>query len=190
MPQGAFCAARAGPGHLRSGNRPRGRRSNFGPRTDALWLRLPVQAAAASGRWLLEVDYPAPNRREARLVRDGRIRRHVTMGNTLTAAGRPLRTRSHAAMRDPEPQQRHEIWLRVQTCSTRVAPVRLHPDDAFVVRESGRLLLQGPMFGVTLTPPVFAPHARLLVGASMFFVSFSGLGHQCPWDQQTVGWRR
>jgi diguanylate cyclase (GGDEF)-like protein len=179
---------------------PQGRRNNFGPRTDALWLRLPVVAAAGSGRWMLEVDYPALNHIEAWLVRDGRVVQHLRMGNTLSAAERPLRTRSHTAMLDFEPRQRYEIWLRVQTRSTLVVPVWLHPADGFIAHESGRLLLQGLMFGVTLMllvfsvvngislrDPVFALYALLLIGVSMFFVSFSGLGHQFLWNRQT-GW--
>jgi len=179
---------------------PEVRRNNFGPRTEALWLHFAVRAEAGSGRWVLEVDYPALNRIDAYLVRDGRLVQQATMGNALAAADRPMRTRSHAATFDLAPQQRYDVYLRVQSTSTLVVPVRLHHDDAFAAHESGRLLLQGLMFGVTLMllvysvvnglslrDPLFAPYTLLLLGVSMFFVSFSGLGHQFLWEQQT-GW--
>jgi diguanylate cyclase (GGDEF)-like protein len=179
---------------------PEARANNFGPRTEALWLRVAVQPTGGAGRWVLEVDYPALNRIDAYLVRDGQLVQQVAMGSTLPAADRPLRTRSHAAVLDLAPDQRHELYLRVQSTTTLVVPVRLHSGDAFVAHESGRLLLQGLMFGVTLTllvfsvvngvslrDPVFAPYALMLIGVSMFFVSFGGLGHQFLWDVQT-GW--
>ncbi len=172
--------------------------NNFGPRGGALWLRVPIEQASRSSRWVLEVDYPALNRIDAYVFRDGRVQQHALMGNTLPASERPMRTRSHAVILDLEPNASYELYLRVQSDSALVVPIRFHDADAFVADESPRLLLLGLMFGVslmllttslvngvTLRDPVFMHYALMNVGVSLFFVSFSGLGHQFLWPAQT-----
>lgn len=172
--------------------------NNFGPHLGALWLQVPLVQVSRVTRWVLEVDYPALNRIDAYVVRDGQLQHHVLMGNTVPTSERPMRTRSHAVMLDLEPGPAYELYLRVQSSSALVVPIRLHHADAFVAGESARLLLQGLMFGVTLMlfassvvnglslrDSVFAHYALMILGVSMFFVSFSGLGHQFLWPAQT-----
>lgn len=172
--------------------------NNFGPRNGALWLHVPFTQASQVARWVLEVDYPALNRIDAYLVRDGRVERHALMGNTVPASERPMRTRSHALMLDLPPEAAYDLYLRVQSESAVVVPIRFHHADGFIAAESARLLLLGLMFGISLVllgntlinglslrDPVFAYYALMIVGVSMFFVSFSGLGHQFLWPAQT-----
>ena len=119
------------------------------------------------------------------------------MGSSLRADDRPMRSRSHAVALEL-PAGSHEIYLRVESTTAIVVPIRLHKADGFVGYESGRLLLQGLMFGFTITllvtsvvngvslrDKVFAQYALMLVGVSMFFLSFSGLGHQFLWQDQS-----
>lgn len=172
--------------------------NNFGPREGAMWLHVPIRQASQDTRWVLEVDYPALNRIDAYLTRDGRLERHVLMGSTVPAPERPIRSRSHAVTLDLMPDSGYDLFLRVQSTSTLVVPIRFHHAEAFVAHESGRLLLQGLMLGValmllatslvngfSLRDPMFLHYALMNIGVSMFFVSFSGLGHQFLWPAQT-----
>lgn len=172
--------------------------NNFGPRRGALWLHLPVTQHGASARWVLEVDYPPLNRIDVALFRDGELLQQARLGNSVPSAERPMRTRAHAVALDLPQPGRYDVYLRVSSGSTVVVPVRLHPADAFVTAESGRLLLQGLIFGlalmllvtsiangVGLRDPLFASYGLMIVGVSTFFVSFTGLGHQFLWDAQT-----
>ena len=172
--------------------------NNFGPRGGALWLHVPLRQASFSARWVIEIDYPALNHIDVYLVREGRLQRHLPMGNSVPASERPMRTRSHAAMLDLQPDAAYDVYLRVQSTSALVVPIRFHHADAYVANESARLLLLGLMFGVglmllatslvngiTLRDPVFAYYALMNLGVSLFFVSFSGLGHQFLWPVQS-----
>ena len=173
-------------------------RNNFGPRTEAVWFRVPVQTSeATAGRWMVEVDYPPLNRIEAWVVAADRVVEHALMGSDVPTGTRPIRSRSHVFAFDLEPGSVHEIYLRIESASTLAAPIQLHREADFVQYESGRMLLLGLMFGATLLllastvfnwislrDPMFFFYAMLLVGISMFFVSFSGLGHQALWSTQ------
>lgn len=171
-------------------------KANFGPRAETLWLRLPVQASIAD-RWIVEVDYPPLNRIEAWVVVDGQIIRHVLMGSDIPAAQRPSRSRAHIFAVDLRPGPVHDIYLRVDSATTVVTPIRLHREAGFVTYESLRMVLLGLVFGATslllvttfingisLRDPAYFFYALMLVGITMFFVAFSGLGHQFLWSTQ------
>jgi len=172
-------------------------RNNFGMRTEALWLRLPLVVRGAGRRWVLELDYPPLNRIDAWLLEDGRVVKQVAMGNTLAAAARPIRGRSHAADLEFAGAGRYELYLRVVSTSTLVVPVRLHEPDQYVRQESLRMLVQGVGYGLALMllasslihafalrDLLFLYYAAMLVGVTTFFVSFSGVGHAFLWSAQ------
>ncbi len=171
--------------------------NNFGPRRGALWLHLPLNQTSDRARWVLEIDYPPLNQIDVALYRDGELLQQARLGNRVPAAERPMRTRSHAMPLDLPQSGRYELYLRVQSGSALVVPVRLNPAEEFVAAESSRLLLQGLIFGLALMllatsvtngiglrDPLFASYALMIVGVSTFFVSFTGLGHQFLWDAQ------
>ena len=177
---------------------PQGPRNNFGVRHDALWLHLPLQSAGGSGRWVMEVDYPALNRIDAYLLRDGRVVARHRLGNELPFDQRPMRTRAHALSLDLPPGVPHELLLRVASTSSMIVPITLYRADDFLTHESARQLLQGLMMGVTLAllaysalhgfslrDPLFAQYALMLLGVGTFFVSYTGIGQQHVWNEQT-----
>lgn len=172
-------------------------RANFGPRPDTVWLRVPVRAEI-SDRWLLEIDYPPLKRIEAWVVRDGQAIQHAVMGSDIAAGDRPMRSRAHVTAVGLAAGVEHELYLKIDSATTVVTPIRLHREAAFVAYESQRMLLLGLMFGATLLlismtlvngfslrDPAFFYYAFMLIGVSMFFVSFSGLGHQFLWSTQS-----
>ena len=171
-------------------------KANFGPRPETLWLRLPVQAEA-SDRWIAEIDYPPLNRIEAWVVLDGRIVGHALMGSDIPSGQRPSRSRAHVFGVDFQPGPVHEIYLRIDSATTVVTPIRIHREAGFIAYESLRMLLLGLVFGATilliattlidgisLRDPAFFFYALMLSGIMMFFTSFSGLGHQLLWPTQ------
>lgn len=172
--------------------------ANFGPRPGvSVWLRIPVQALADE-RWVLEVDYPPLNRIEAWVVSGDRVREHALMGSDIHADQRPVRSRAHVFLLSLEAGPIQEIFLKIDSSSTVVTPVRLHREAAYVAYESRRMLLLGLMFGsaillialttingISLRDAAFFYYATMLVGISLFFISYSGLGHQFLWSTQT-----
>jgi hypothetical protein len=172
--------------------------ANFGVHRAPLWLRVPVVRSGGGAHWVLELDYPSLNRIDAWVLRPGGEVRHVVMGNALHALQRPMRTRAHAMTLDLPDREPVEIVLRVQTASSMVAPVRFHTEPGFLQHESRRQLLQGLMFGLTLAllvytvahglsmrDPLFAQYATLIAGMSVFFLAYTGIGHQHLWDEQS-----
>jgi len=172
--------------------------NNFGQRPGALWLHVPLLQASHDTRWVLELNYPALKEIDVYVVQHSTVLRHVHMGDTVPAAHRPMRTLSHAVMLELAAGSRYDLYLRVRSSSALVVPIRLHHSDSFVAIESAQALLQGLMLGValmllstslinglSLRDRVFIYYALMILGVSMFFVSFSGLGYQFLWDSQT-----
>lgn len=171
-------------------------KANFGPRAETIWLHVPVRARIAD-RWIVEVDYPPLNRVEAWVMVDGQLLRHVLMGSDTPVAQRPSRSRAHIFAVDLRPGPVHDLYLRIDSATTMVTPIRLHREAGFVAYESMRMLLLGLIFGATslllattfingisLRDPAYFFYALMLLGITMFFVSYSGLGHQFFWSTQ------
>lgn len=171
--------------------------NNFGPTTGALWMHVPFDVRTEAYAWVLDIDYPPLNLIDVYILRDGRTFDHAVMGNRVPVTRRPLRSRGHAMPLVIAPGT-YDLYLRVETTSAMVVPIRFERAESYLHSESGRLLLQGLLFGVTLMllitslvngfslrDPVFGWYALMMIGVSTFFVSFSGLGHQFLWSSQT-----
>ena len=77
---------------------PRGAYATLGMDKEVVWLHVPLAVSAGGeGTWILDLDYALLHRVD-RLpaLRDGKVVRHVTLGNSQPFAARPLRGRSHA----------------------------------------------------------------------------------------------
>ncbi len=171
-------------------------RGNFGQSDAALWLRLPVTVEVDRRRWILEVDYPQLNRIDAYVFAGDLLVQQAAMGSKVPATERPMRSRSHTMFLDLDAGS-YEVYLRVQGNSTLVVPLFLHDEACYVAHESTRMLMQGLMFGVTsmllvfsvfqgigLRDRVFVWYAGMLIGVSIFFIPFTGLGQLLLWDAQ------
>lgn len=170
---------------------------NLGRRADAVWLRLPLQAAQG-GRWVMEIDYPSLNRVDVFLLADGRLQASHRLGNDQPFSQRPLKARVHAVAIELEAGRAHELLLRVRTDSTMLLPITFHRDGDFGQHEARRQLLQGLLLGVLLAllvycavnglglrDPLFALYGALLLGMAVFFTAYTGIGQQHLWDEQT-----
>lgn len=173
---------------------PTGTASNLGRSTSTAWLRVPLSVAGprALDR-VLEIDYPSLNRVDVYLVQQGRVLQHQRLGNELRFGERPLPSRSHAAPLRLAPGE-YELLLRVNTLSSMLLPMTLRTPQDFTRAESTVQLLQGLIAGVTLCmllyslahwvslrDRVFLDYALLLIGNTVFTLSYFGIGAQYLW---------
>ena len=99
-------------------------RGNFGTRSDALWLHLPLHNASDAGDWVLQFDYALLQRIDVVLLRDGRELQRAVLGSQLPFAQRPLPTLTHALSLQLPPGERAELFVRVQTSTAMLLPIR------------------------------------------------------------------
>jgi hypothetical protein len=156
----------------------------------------PRPTSAAAGCWR-STTHPL-NEVDVHVVSDGRPVAHHRLGNALPFDQRPMQSRAHAVTLDLPAGQSHELFLRVHSTSSLLVPLRLYREDAFLQHESQRELVQGLMIGVTLAllvysvvngvslrDPLFWQYALMLLGVTTFFVSYTGIGNQHLWNEQT-----
>jgi len=174
---------------------PNSPHANLGVRRDVVWLRVPLSVPLQDdGRWVLDIDYPSLDRVDVHVVSDGRIVRHLVLGDHLPFDERPLASRSHAAPLVLERGVDHELLLRVQTTSSMIVPLRLVKAEAFHQRESRLQMLQGLAAGIGLCllmyalahwvggrEPMFLYYAITIASITLFFFAYYGLGPQYLW---------
>lgn len=175
--------------------RPGTPQANLGPRADAVWLRLPVQVDPADdGNWVLDIDYPPLDRIDVFVVRDGTAIAQATLGDHLRFDQRPLPSRSHAMRLTLPPGQPLTLFLRVQTRSSMVVPLRLLKAELFHALEAQVQLVQGLLAGIALCLALYAltqwlgsresmflHYAVAVAGVALFSFSVFGLGAQHLW---------
>lgn len=173
---------------------PAGPHANLGPRTDTVWLRVPLQVEPqAPRRWVLSVEYASIDRIEVFQPRAGAAGDPIVLGRSLPFSQHPLPSLAHATALELEPG-RHELLLRVRTRSSMVLPVVLATPEAFLAAEARFQLLQGLMAGamlclllysltqwVAVRETMFLHYGISIAGTGLFFVAYSGLGPQHLW---------
>lgn len=169
--------------------------ANFGVQRQPMWLRLPLQVQGANGRWTLQIDYAPLNRVDVYRLSQGKLVQQAVLGNAQPFEARPVHSRAHALTMDLSPGE-HEIYLRVQTRSSMLVPISFLRDDAFLVQESSRQILQGLAAGIvlgllayslahwlSLRDRLFLQYAVMLLGVAVFFLSYFGVGQQYLWPE-------
>ncbi len=171
-------------------------RANLGVRRTPVWLQLTVQAGAVQeGRWLLDIDYPSIDRVEVFLLRDGRLEQQALLGDHLPVAERPM---PHRALNVPlrlSPGQAHELWLRVETTSSMILPIRLISAPALARYEAAMQFYQGIAGGIGLCLAIYALahwigtrdasflwYACAELSITAFFYALEGVGPQHWWE--------
>ncbi len=173
---------------------PHSPHANLGPRTEAVWLWLPLRTAADAPRqWILSVDYASIDRIEVYRVA-APAAPPVVLGRALPFSAHPIPSAVHALTLDLDPGATHELLLRVQTRSSMLLPISLSTPEAFHAREASRQLVQGLMAGAMLClllysltqwtvvrDGMFFAYALVTGGTGVFFFAYSGLGPQHLW---------
>jgi diguanylate cyclase len=169
--------------------------ANLGPRTDAVWLRVPLHVPRTEfGRWVLDIDYAALDRIDVYVVTDGVPTQHHVLGDQLAFHLRPLPSNSHAVALALERGVEQDLLLRVHTTSTMIVPMRLVADVRFHAEKARVQMAQGLLAGIglclfvyaivhawTLRSAMFVYYALALAASSLFFFAFYGLAAQHLW---------
>lgn len=176
-------------------NLPTTAHATLGLRTDAAWLRIPVEVAPDAERfWILDIDYATLQRIDIYVVRNSQIVRRAVLGDVIPVSERPLASRSHAMTLEFLPNVRHELFLRVETHGTMILPITLNRPTAFASRALAEQMLQGLLTGLalclliysvgqylSLRETLFIKYALLISGSLLFSLLYFGIGAQYLW---------
>lgn len=168
----------------------------LGLRTDAVWLRAPVNVSAQSnGFWVFDIDYAPLNAVDLFVVLDGKVVEKVRMGNLLPFEQRPAGGRAHSFGLNLKPGATYELYLRVQNTGAMILPLTLSKASFFLTRTLGEQMLQGLLTGlalclliyslaqwVSLGEHLFAKYALLITGSLLFTLLQFGVGAQFIWS--------
>lgn len=174
---------------------PRGAYSTLGMDKEVVWLRVPIAVSGdGEGTWVLDLDYALLNRVDVYSLLDGKVVRHVTLGDGQPFAARPLQARSHAVPLEFTAGGSREILLRVDTSGAKILPVSLSRLASFHAHALGEQLLQGALgcLGVvlllyslaqwvSLREHLYIKYALLVLFSGMFSVHFFGIGEMYLW---------
>jgi diguanylate cyclase len=170
--------------------------ANLGPRTDSVWLHVPLSVPVTEqGRWVLEIDYASLDQVDVFVVSDGRTTQHHRLGDNVLFGERPLPSSSHAVSLALERGTEPELLVRVRSTSSMIVPLRLVDARVFQASQARVQLTQGLLAGVGLCLMVYSlVHALLLRSAmfgwyaltvssiTLFFLAFYGLAPQHLWS--------
>ena len=173
---------------------PRRAHSTLGMDKAAAWVHVPLAVApGAEGTWIFGIDYALLVRVDVYLLRDGRVVRHVVLGNGEPFATRPLRSRSFATPLELAAGAQ-EILLRVDTRGAKVLPLSLERPAAFHARAVWEQLVQGALVGLgvilllyslaqwgALRRMLYAHYALLVACSTLFSLQFFGVGEMYLW---------
>ncbi|NDY92784.1 diguanylate cyclase [Ideonella livida] len=171
--------------------------ANLGVRREAAWLRVPLAVPPGhTGRWLLHIDYPSLDRIEVFLVVRGLPVPLARTGDETVYAQRTLRARGHLVPFQLPEGGRAELLLRVQTSSTMTVPLQILKAAAYAEQEAREQMAQGVLTGmslflllyslaqaVMLRDVSFACYGLVVLGTSLFTLSYFGLAQQHLWPE-------
>jgi len=172
---------------------------NLGSQRLPVALALDIAVAAdGGGPWVLDIDYPSLDHIELVLSDEsGQTQlQRWTLGDHHPYSQRPLASRSLAVPLDLQAGQRYRLTGLVRTTGSMILPLRLSRPETFRHAESGEGLLQGWLAGAMFCLLMyalaqgratrewaFAWFALTVMGTTLFFVSYQGLGLQHGWGE-------
>lgn len=176
---------------------PLGTPGNLGRTGDAVWLRVPLHVPGGVPQpRVLQIDYASLNHVDVHVVQGDEVLQLELTGNAMPLAARSMATRTLATALTLPPGD-SELLLRVRSHSTLVLPLTLRTGDNFITAESGSQLVLGTMLGlalcmliyslthwVSLRDRVFVEYALMLVGNTVFFISYFGVGALYLWGSE------
>lgn len=178
---------------------PQSAYATLGLQQKIVWLRAPVAVSAQSdGEWILDIDYALLNRIDVYVATDGKVVRHVELGNAQPWAQRPFSSRSHALPLTLQPGANVEFLLRVDTIGAMILPITLSKPFAFHTRAQNEQMLQGLLTSlglflllysllqwVSVREHQYLKYALLIAGSAFFSIHFFGIGEMYLWTDNT-----
>ena len=177
---------------------PSGPYANLGPRSDTVWLHIPLQTPAADGPWWLAIDYPPLDVAELHLLAEGKLVQRVLMGDHLLMSERPAPTSMHVAPLTLEPGRSYELLIRVRSASASalIVPAVLFNTPALIQHQSLVEMLQGLALGFGLCMICFTAARALItrewmyawftlacISGTLFFPAYFGVATQYLWPE-------
>ncbi len=174
---------------------PDGKAGSLGVRTDAVWLRVPLQVLGHQPViGAVNIDYALLNEVDTYLVHRGEIVQHAMLGNLQPLARRPLLWRTPAMDLPLEPGERYELYIRLRTGGGMIAPLFIGEKRLLDPRMLGEQMVQGIFVGlaacllvyslsqwITLRQRLFFYYGLLVLGSGGFSIQFFGIGGQFLW---------
>ena len=170
---------------------------NLGPQRQPVALLLDwVVAPGSGGAWMLEIDYPSLDHVELQLQGPDGQHQAWTLGDHHRFSQRAVLSRAFAVPLVLQEGQRYRLTGVVRTTGSMILPIRLERTDVFWLEESREQLLQGGLCGALLCLLVYAVsqgrvlreaahcwYALNVLGTTIFFFSYQGLGMQHLWGE-------
>jgi diguanylate cyclase len=170
-------------------------RGNLGSQRQPVVLGFDIVVQpGGGGDWVLEIDYPSLDHLEIEVRDDNGFKQVWVMGDHHPYRQRALASRSLAVPLTLETGQFYQVTGLVQTTGSMLLPMRLVRAETFRQDEARETLLQGILAGAMLCllihalaqgramrEPAFFWYATHVLGTTIFFVSYSGLGLQHLW---------
>ena len=170
----------------------------FGYREDALWIRTSLQYEGRQPQtWLLELAYPLLDSVDIYLLTASGALSHWSLGDTQPFAHRPLAAGDFLVPLRLEPEQRYQVYLRVQTSSSLSVPLNLWQEDQYFAVQQSTLVGHGLYYGIILIMVLYnlfiyfsVRHVSYLyyigaaLGCAAYVATVQGLGYQFLWPEQ------
>jgi diguanylate cyclase (GGDEF)-like protein len=170
---------------------------NLGPQRQPVALQLEwVVAPDGGGAWILEIDYPSLDHIELELTGPDGQRQTWTLGDHHRFSERAIASRAFAVPLVLQEGQRYRLTGVVRTTGSMILPIQLERPEVFWLHESREQLLQGGLCGALLCLLVYvlsqgralrdAAHfwySLNVLGTTIFFFSYQGLGVQHLWGE-------
>ena len=175
--------------------RPTTAPSTLGMRTEAVWLRVPLQVApSGADDWVLEINYAVLNRIDVYLIANQQVQHRALLGNLQPPINGARNARAPATMLRLKPDTAYDLVLRIENTGAMITPITLSRPGAYHARALDEQMLQGLLLGAGLCmllyslvqwagtrERLFSKYALLISGSLLFSILQFGIGAQYVW---------
>ena len=174
--------------------RPEAPIANLGRREHGVWLRVPLAADAADGRWVMHIDFAGLDHVDAWLLDGETVVDRAALGDHVPREQRPSDALAVAWPLQLKPGARYELLLRVESGNALVLPLRFTRPAAFNRAQEDRLLVYGVLVGIGIALLVYAAmlwadtrdamitwYALCSASGLLFLLAFHGVGARHLW---------
>jgi len=187
-------------------NRSKNQSMQFGYRSDAIWLSVPIHNhtdAVISNN--LEIRYAPLDKIDVYLINgDDTIESHTTLGDQLPYYDRPIDSRHHIAPLVFEANTSYQLLIRVESKSSLALPIYLSSIDELYQYEHYLSIAMGMFYGLSfglffynlillllIKDVVYLYYIIYVLGYTLFMASIDGLLYQLwpnspDWESRSI----
>lgn len=174
---------------------------SFGYSDSVFWIYLPLTNLGERGiDRLFEIAYPVLDHVDVYIVQNGKFVQEYLMGDKQHFNKRPYRHRNFVFMLEVEPQQKFDVYIRVQTSSSMQIPIFAWEEKAFIEDGQRQILGLGLYYGTMLVMVLYNMFVFLSVREVNYFyyvmyvlsmvgfiASLNGISYQYLWPN-SIWW--